>query len=101
MARRIFVDPAPLRESRDFRLLFIGQMVSTLGSQLTVVAIPFQIYAADALVVPGRAGQHRPSWCRSSSVSLIGGSVGDAVDRRRCSSCSRRWRSRSRASAWP
>ena len=81
MARRILVDPAPLRESRDFRLLFIGQLVSTLGSQLTVVAIPFQIYAEThssfqvgaisiAQLVPLVIG------------SLIGGSVGDAVDRR-------------------
>ena len=81
MARRILVDPAPLRESRDFRLLFIGQLVSTLGSQLTVVAIPFQVYAQTrssfqvgaisvAQLVPLVAG------------SLIGGSVGDAMDRR-------------------
>jgi MFS family permease len=81
MARRILVDPAPLRESRDFRLLFIGQLVSTIGSQLTVVAIPFQVYAQThsslqvgaisvAQLVPLVVG------------SLIGGSVGDAIDRR-------------------
>jgi MFS family permease len=81
MARRIFVDLAPLRESRDFRLLFFGQLVSTLGSQLTVVAIPYQIYAEThsslqvgavslAQLVPLIVG------------ALIGGSVGDAVDRR-------------------
>jgi MFS family permease len=81
VARRIFVDPAPLRESREFRLLFIGQLVSTLGSQLTVVAIPFQIYEEThssfqvgaisvAQLVPLVVG------------SLIGGSVGDAIDRR-------------------
>src|ERR1700689_682127 len=81
MARKIFIDLAPLRESRDFRLLFIGQMVSTLGSQLTVVAIPFQIYlethsslqvglVSTAQLVP------------LVVFSLIGGSVGDAGDRR-------------------
>jgi MFS family permease len=81
VARRILVDPAPLRESRDFRLLFTGQLVSTLGSQLTVVAIPFQVYAEThssfqvgaisvAQLVPLVLG------------SLVGGSVGDAVDRR-------------------
>src|ERR1039458_583408 len=81
MARRILVDPAPLRESRDFRLLFVGQLVSTIGSQLTVVAIPFQVYAQTrssfqvgaismAQLVPLVVG------------SLIGGSVGDAMDRR-------------------
>jgi MFS family permease len=82
MGRRILVDVAPLRESRDFRLLFLGQLVATLGSQLTVVAIPYQIYAethsslqvgAVSLVqlIPLIGG------------ALIGGSVGDAVDRRR------------------
>ncbi len=81
MARRILVDPAPLRESRDFRLLFIGQLVSTLGSQLTVVAIPFQVYEQThssfqvgaisiAQLIPLVVG------------SLIGGSAGDAIDRR-------------------
>ena len=81
MARRILVDPAPLRESHDFRLLFFGQLVSTIGSQLTVVAIPFQVYAQTlssfqvgaisvAQLIPLVAG------------SLIGGSLGDAMDRR-------------------
>jgi MFS family permease len=81
VARRIFVDPAPLRESREFRLLFISQLVSTLGSQLTVVAIPFQVYSEThssfqvgaisvAQLIPLVVG------------SLIGGSVGDAIDRR-------------------
>src|SRR6185437_16220067 len=44
MPGRILVDTTPLRESRDFRLLFIGQLISMLGSQLTVVAIPYQVY---------------------------------------------------------
>ena len=82
MPGRIFVDIAPLRDSRQFRLLFTGQLVTTLGNQLTVVAIPYQVYSethsslqvgAISLVqlVPLIIG------------SLIGGSVGDAVDRRK------------------
>ena len=81
MARRILVDVAPLRESREFRLLFFGQLVSTLGAQLTLVAIPYQVYAEThsslqvgavslAQLVPLIIG------------ALVGGSVGDAVDRR-------------------
>ena len=81
MAGRILVDVAPLRESRDFRLLFTGQLVSTLGSQLTVVAIPYQVYGQThsslqvgavslAQLVPLIVG------------SLVGGTVGDGVDRR-------------------
>ena len=45
MPGRILVDTTPLRESRDFRLLFIGQLISILGTQLTVVAIPYQVYS--------------------------------------------------------
>src|SRR4051812_5420796 len=82
MARRFMVDVSPLRESRDFRLLFGGQMVSMLGNQLTTVAIPFQVYSLThsslqvglvslAQLVPLIAG------------SLIGGSLGDVIDRRR------------------
>ncbi len=37
------VDLRPLRH-RDFRLLFWGQLVSYLGSQVTLVAVPFQVY---------------------------------------------------------
>ena len=44
MPGKILVDTTPLRESRDFRLLFIGQLISMLGTQLTVVAIPYQVY---------------------------------------------------------
>jgi MFS family permease len=82
VARRILVDPAPLRDSRDFRLLFVGQLVSTFGSQLTVVAVPFQVYAQThssfqvgaislAQLIPLVVG------------CLVGGTLGDAVDRRR------------------
>jgi MFS family permease len=79
---RIAIDLDPLRESRDFRLLFAGQMVSMIGSQFTVVALAFQVYTltrsslqvgAVSLVqlVPFVSG------------SLVGGSAGDALDRRR------------------
>ncbi len=81
MPGRILVDFTPLRESRDFRWLFSGTLISTLGAQLTVVAIPYQVYelthsslqvGAVSLVqlIPIVIG------------SLVGGSIGDAVDRR-------------------
>jgi predicted MFS family arabinose efflux permease len=81
MPGRILVDTAVLRESREFRLLFIGQLISTLGNQLTVVAIPFQVYSMTrsslqvgaislAQLVPFVAG------------ALWAGPVGDAMDRR-------------------
>ena len=38
------IDVAPLRRSREFRLLFIGQGVSFFGSMVTYVARPYQAY---------------------------------------------------------
>jgi MFS family permease len=79
--RRIFVDITPLRVHRDYRRLFMGTLVSTLGAQLTVVAVPFQVYRQThsslqvgavslAQLVPLIIG------------ALAGGTVGDAIDRR-------------------
>src|SRR5437868_8394772 len=46
MARaRVLADLTPLRESRDYRLLFSGQVSSYLGRQFTVVAVPIQVFA--------------------------------------------------------
>jgi MFS family permease len=76
------MDLSPLRESRDFRLLIGGQLVSVLGSQLTAVAIPFQVYrithsSLDVGLVS--LVQLFPLL----ACSLLGGSIIDAVDRRR------------------
>jgi MFS family permease len=82
MPGRILVDTAVLRESREFRLLFVGQLISTLGNQLTVVAIPFQVYSMTrsslqvgaislAQLIPFVAG------------ALWAGPIGDSTDRRR------------------
>src|SRR5207247_8185895 len=42
--RRLAVDITPLRTSRDYRLLWFGELVSTMGRQITVVALPFQVF---------------------------------------------------------
>lgn len=42
--RRLFVDTAPIRVSRDFRLLWTAQIFSWAGRQVVVVAMPYQIY---------------------------------------------------------
>jgi MFS family permease len=43
--RRFTVDLRPLRESRDFRLLWIGELVSQSGNQITTVALFVQVFA--------------------------------------------------------
>ncbi len=44
MRKLVMVDITPLRESRDFRYLYLGQMAAFLGRELTVVAVPFQAF---------------------------------------------------------
>jgi MFS family permease len=82
LGRHLVLDLSPLRRSRDLRCLVAGQLTSTLGAQLTVVAVPYQVYTLTrssldvglvslAQVLPLIAG------------ALLGGSLADAVDRRR------------------
>jgi MFS family permease len=81
IGRHLVIDLRPLRKSRDLRWLFGGQLVSVLGGQLTMVAVPYQVYALTrssldvglislAQLLPLIAG------------GLLGGALADAVDRR-------------------
>ena len=78
--RRLHVDTRPLRR-RDFRNLWLGQMVSTIGAEIAVVAVPFQVYeltGSTALV--GLLGL--ASLVPLLFVPLVGGAFADALDRR-------------------
>jgi len=72
---------APLRH-RDFRLLFTGQAVSFLGSMVTYVAIPYQVYrlSGSSLVV-GLLGL--VELVPLLGTAFVGGALADAIDRRR------------------
>ncbi len=79
---RLLVDVRPLRENRNFRLLFVGQLVSVLGSNLTLVAIPFEVYQKT----------HSSLWVGLASLfqlpcliagALWGGAMGDRFDKRK------------------
>jgi MFS family permease len=79
---RIAVDVTPLRESKPFRRLWIGQAVSGIGNAITMVAIPFQVYElthstllVGLLAIAGLVPM--------LVVPLVGGAVADALDRRR------------------
>jgi MFS family permease len=80
--RRLLADLTPLRVSRDFRLLFAGNSVSYLGSQLTVVAIPYQVFTiTDSSLAVGMIGL--VTVVPLVALSLAGGAIADAMDRRR------------------
>ncbi|MDG2028212.1 MAG: MFS transporter [Acidimicrobiales bacterium] len=79
---KLLTDTAPLRESRQFRLLFIGRTISTTGSQFTVVAAPVQVFdITDSTLMVGLLGlaQLPPLLF----ASFLGGTLADAFDRRR------------------
>ena len=79
---RAAVDLTPLRTSQPFRRLWFGQGVSAVGSMITIVAIPFQLYelTRSTLLVGLLSGA---ALVPLLTVPLIGGAVADAVDRRR------------------
>ncbi len=79
---RLLADLTPLRVSRDFRLLFAGSGVSYLGRQLTVVAIPFQVFTITrSSLAVGMVGL--VTVVPLVTLSLAGGAIADAVDRRK------------------
>lgn len=43
--RALRMDTSPLRESKDFTLLFVAGTVFAFGAMITYVAIPYQVYA--------------------------------------------------------
>jgi MFS family permease len=78
----MLLDVTPLRRHRDFRRLFCGQLVSTLGTMVTSVAIPYQIYELTrSSFWVGLLGtvQLVPLLL----FGLWGGAYADAMDRRR------------------
>ena len=61
MPGRILVDTTPLRESRDFRLLFTGQLISMLGNAADRRRHPVPGVRHDALLAAGRRDQPGPA----------------------------------------
>jgi MFS family permease len=67
---------------RDFRLLWGGQFVSTLGTQMQIVALGWQIYLLTGSAVQlGALGLLRA--IPTISFALVGGALADQRDRRR------------------
>src|SRR5206468_1815535 len=41
---RLTIDVSPLRESKPFRRLFVGQTISWFAGEITWIAVPYQLY---------------------------------------------------------
>ncbi|MGB9282159.1 MAG: MFS transporter [Pseudonocardiaceae bacterium] len=80
--RAVASDLTPLRESAAFRRLFAGQVVSLVGTQVTRVAVPLQVYAITRSSLDvGLIGL--AALLPLVVFGLYGGSIADAVDRRK------------------
>lgn len=78
----LVIDTTPLRASRQFRLLMLGQLFSLLGSNFTAVAVPFQVYLlTHSSLLVGVTGLVEAVPLLAGM--LAGGALADAVDRRR------------------
>src|SRR4026207_1501906 len=78
----MFLNLAPLRKHRDYRLLYTGQLVSLIGSMITYVAVPYQVFElthSSFIVGMLGAAQLVPLLV----FALWGGAYADAMDRRR------------------
>ena len=79
---RVAVDLAPLRESRDLRLLFVGEAATALGTQAALVALPFQVYTqTGSALLTGLLGAAELG--PLVLMTLLGGALADRGDRRK------------------
>ena len=78
----MLIDLSPLKKYRDYRLLFIGQLISLFGTMVSYMAVPYQVYQlthSNALVGALGLVQLGPVVI----FGLLGGTIADRMNRRR------------------
>ncbi len=78
----MLIDISPLRKYKDFRWLYYGQFVSLIGSMISYVAVPYQVYQLtknNAMVGALGIVQLVPMVV----FSLLGGTFADRLDRKK------------------
>jgi MFS family permease len=80
--RTLALDLTPLKQSRDYRLLFTSQAVSFFGTMMSFVTLPWQMYqlTRSSLAV-GLLGV--VEFVPILLTAFVGGALADYVDRRR------------------
>src|SRR5882762_921148 len=78
----MFIDISPLRISRDYRLLFFGQLISAFGSVMAVVVVPVQVYqlTGSTLLVGMLSASE---FVLILFMAFVGGAYADFIDKRR------------------
>jgi MFS family permease len=78
----MLIDLSPLKASRDYRLLFFGQLVSFFGSMMTFIVVPwqmFQLTQSSAMVGYISLAEFVPMIC----LAFVGGALADYLDKRK------------------
>ncbi|MEP6850048.1 MAG: MFS transporter [Acidobacteriota bacterium] len=78
----MLLDLSPLKVSRDYRLLFFGQLVSFFGSMMTFIVVPWQMYRlteSNAMVGYIYLAEFVPMLC----LAFVGGALADFLDKRK------------------
>ena len=78
----MLIDITPLRKYSDYRLLYIGQMISYLGTMVSYMAVPYQVYElthSTALVGALGIAQLVPVLI----FGILGGTYADRINRRK------------------
>jgi MFS family permease len=81
-AGRLLADIRPLRESPAFRRLWVGSTLSAVGGALTMFAVPLKVYEITrSPLAVGALGV--AEMIPTVTIGLLGGTIADAVDRRK------------------
>ncbi|HVF48320.1 MAG TPA: MFS transporter, partial [Pyrinomonadaceae bacterium] len=78
----MLLDLSPLKTSRDYRLLFTGQLVSFFGSMMTFIVVPWQMYqltGSSAMVGYIYLAEFVPMVV----LAFVGGALADFLDKRK------------------
>ncbi|MCA1624421.1 MAG: MFS transporter [Acidobacteria bacterium] len=78
----MLIDITPLKISRDYRLLFFGQLISFFGSMMSFIVVPVQMFQlTESSLMVGLIGiaEFVPMFV----LAFVGGVLADAVDRRK------------------
>lgn len=78
----MLLDLSPLKVSRDYRLLFFGQLVSFFGSMMTFIVVPWQMYqltGSSAMVGYIYLAEFVPMVV----LAFVGGALADFLDKRK------------------
>ncbi|HEX8367616.1 MAG TPA: MFS transporter [Pyrinomonadaceae bacterium] len=78
----MLLDITPLKVSRDYRLLFFGQLISFFGSMMTFIIVPWQMFnltKSNEMVGFIYLAEFVPM----VSLAFVGGALADALDKRK------------------